>query len=95
MTQFYVGPLKLSLQGSFNAQVKPIGSTDVKDAVQHVAFCTGPDDIAFECAYTVFNDFNAGDVRVLNILDRSKFYNRLLLFPRQKQYRDKIKAGTE
>ena len=77
MTQFYVGPLKLSLQGSFNAQVKPIGSTDVKDAVQHVAFCTGPDDIAFECAYTVFNDFNAGDVRVLNILDTPSPYSRL------------------
>lgn len=70
-----VGPLKIRYMGESITLAQTM-SGDQQAAVQHLSFITGPDGIALETAYLIFDD-GSRDVRVLETGDTPSPYSRL------------------
>ena len=76
ITNVSVGPLKLQYMGESKVEATPIGFGESLQATQHLAFITGPDQIALETAYLIFENGDR-DVRVVEIGDTPNPYLRL------------------
>lgn len=76
MDSVTVGPLRVKMMTSVTDKAVPMSGGDAIEAVQHLAFITGPDGIALETAYIEFSD-NSRDVRIVEIGDTPNPYLRL------------------
>jgi hypothetical protein len=76
VTSIVVGPLKVQYMGESRVEATPFGSSESLPATQHLAFITGPDQIALETAYLIFSNGDR-DVRVIEIGDTPNPYLRL------------------
>ena len=76
MTSITIGPLKLQYMGEVKVEATPFGLNESLSATQHLAFITGPDQIALETAYLIFSNGDR-DVRVIEIGDTPNPYLRL------------------
>ena len=70
-----VGPLRIKYMGESNTEALTMSGEELL-AVQHLAFITGPDGIALETAYLIFDNGDR-DVRVLETGDTPSPYARL------------------
>jgi len=76
VTSIAVGPLKVQYMGESRVEATPFGTKENLTATQHLAFITGPDQIALETAYLIFSN-GERDVRVVEIGDTPNPYLRL------------------
>lgn len=76
MTSLTIGPLKLQCMGESKVEATPFGLSESLSATQHLAFITGPDQIALETAYLIFSN-GERDVRVIETGDTPNPYLRL------------------
>ena len=60
ITNVSVGPLKLQYMGESKVEATPIGFGESLQATQHLAFITGPDQIALETAYLILSSRRLG-----------------------------------